>query len=182
MLVSRDRGPFVSIDQAVPLRSSDHVRFSIELNREAYAGLVWIDAHGTIEEIFPSDPEVGHRGGEPIRRLESPQQLDRGWPVVGPGGIETAVLVISDEPLPQDISSLMTFATGVPRRPVPLARYEASRLVATASSIDALAATSATRALGHQTSQVDDPVLNLLEELRKQYDIIHALSIRHDNH
>jgi len=181
MLVSRDRGPFVPIDQAAPLRSGDHVRFSVELNREAYAGLVWIDAQGAVEEIFPHDPEAGHRGSDPIRRLDSPQQLDRGWPVIGPGGIETAVLVVSDEALPQDISSAMPFSAGVLRRQVPLARYEASRLVAAVSSIDAPATASATRALGHQTSQVDDPVLNLLEELRNRYDIIHALSIRHDN-
>jgi len=180
MQVSRNRGPFVPIDQAAPLRSGDHVRFSVELNRAAYAGLVWIDGQGAIEEIFPSDPEAGHRGSEPIRRLKSPQQLDRGWPVVGPGGIETAVLVISDQPLPQDISSMMPFSAGLPRRQVPLARYEASKQLAAISTIDALAVTSGTRALAHETTRVDDPVLNLLEELRKHYDIIHALSIRHD--
>jgi len=91
------------------------------------------------------------------------------------------VLVISDEPLPPDISSWMPFSAAVPRRQVPLARYEASRLGTAASSIDAPAATSPTRALGHQTAQVDDPVLNMLEELRNQYDIIQALCIRHDN-
>jgi hypothetical protein len=88
-------------------------------------------------------------------------------------------LVISDQPLPQDISSAMQFSGGLPRRQVPLARYEASKQLA-ASTIDALAVNSGTRALGHEATRVDDPVLNLLEELRKHYDIIHALSIRHD--
>ena len=179
MQVSREQAAFRPIAEMVPLQTGDHVRFSIELNQAAYAKLIWIDAEGSPGELFPVDPENGHRGDSAVTTIESPVQLDRGWPVEGRGGMETAILLVSREPLSGIGDDLMRMTRREAESFAAVTEYQASRSAAPRQLKTENSAVIETRGLSHKSGQVDDAVLNLLETLRHRSDIVQAINVMH---
>lgn len=177
LLVSRDgQGGFRPISELAPLRNDDAVRFSIRLNQPGHVRLIWIDATGDPFELYPNDPESGHRGDNPVTVLESPIQLDRGWPVEGDVGTETALLLVSRDPLPEIPLEELRVS-----RAKPLGSRSISRFVATREAAASVVASAGqTRGVGASTRQVDDPVMQLLERMRQHTDIVEAVTIPHD--
>ena len=179
MLVSRNKGPFQQVADMLPLQTGDHIRFSVQLDQPAHVRLIWIDADGRPGELYPQDPEIGFRGGEAVRQMESPVQLDRGWPLEGIAGMETAVLLVSRTPLPDVPNETLQ----MPRRDATslgqLTRYEVSRTQSAAKSTSPQNTNGDTRSLGHKSQEVDDAILKLLEKLRQQSDAVHAISVLH---
>jgi serine/threonine protein kinase len=172
--VSPQGRAFVAVDRAVPLRLGDSVHFSVRLSRPAHVRLLWIDARGKAEELYPNDPEFGRRETEPVMEFESPLQLDRGWPLRDlVGGREIALLLVNAGPLP-DIALRPSLLASPADNERQVARFTATRTEAPARL--GLVATSM-RALGHDSQRIDDPTYQLLEELRKQCDMVRAISI-----
>ena len=87
----------------MPLRDNDWLRVKVDLNRPAYVYLVWIDSQGKAAPVYPWTP--GKWLPLPSRqtreqRVNLPSAIDEGWPIKGPAGMETLLLLARDEPLP----------------------------------------------------------------------------------
>ena len=176
--VSRDKQSFKPIKELLPLQNGDMLHFSIRLNEPAYVRLLWIDSAGEPAEVYPEDPEIGNRGNDPVVKLESPVQVDRGWPLQGKDGTETALLLVGSQPLTQ--IALEEFRTGIPvgTSGQSLARYVATQDQNPIVKPEAGVA-SGSRSLGHSTQRVDDGVLNMLERIRNRVDLTEAIAIPH---
>ncbi len=176
VLASRNNALFQPVENLAPLRTGDYLRFSIRLRQAAYVRLVWIDASGEPQELYPLDPEAGQQEDRPVRAVHSPLQLDRGWPLEGNGGIETALLLVNCEPLHHLEPD--AFRTGLPAG----ASLKTVRRFVAARTQTASAYNSAEddRSLGTTTRQVDNAVLQLLERMRQHADIVQAVTIPHD--
>ena len=172
---SRDQIYFHPVSEMAPLQTGDTVRFSLHLRQPSHVRLLWIDAAGEPTEIYPNDPEAGHRGDEPVTFVESPIELDRGWPLEGEAGIETALLLVNHDPLPdiplEDLRAKL---------PATADLSSVSRFVATRTTAASVFETDGqTRSLAKSTRQVDSAVLQLLEKVRQQVDISEAVTIPH---
>lgn len=174
VLVSRNDGAFRPVEGLAPIRNGDAVRFSIRLAEPAYARLLWIDADGQIAELFPNDPETGLRTDGPVEVIESPQQLDRGWPVLGSGGLETALLLVNRTELPKR-PDRVGMLSGESDPETEVRRYSATREADPAES----SSPAATRSLGPASQPVNDRVMQLLEMLRQDSDVVRAVTIPH---
>ena len=180
ILVSRDQKNFIPISQMVPLRSGDHVRFDIRISRPAYAKLVWIDATGSYSELFPNDPELGMLETSAVQAIQSPVALDRGWPLEGVRGIESAILLVSREGPPRLSGEDWEFEPVDQTDDSELTFFSASRSEgAIAKRQDGPAASGlfANRSLGKSTQVIHHPLLNLIEALRKDCDVVQAISV-----
>ncbi len=111
--------------------------------------------------------------------IESPVQLDRGWPVEGRSGMETAILLVSREPLSGIADDVLRMTRREAESFAAMTEYQASRSAAPGQLKTKNSIVIDTRGLGHKSGQVDDAVLNLLETLRHRSDIVQAISVMH---
>jgi Domain of unknown function (DUF4384) len=103
---------------ALPLRPGDQIRVEARLNRPAYAYLVWIDSQGVAWPVYPWTPGdwTSRPPREmPVERLALPEVADDGWPMHGPRGMETLLLLARDKPLPADVR-LDVLLAGLPKQ------------------------------------------------------------------
>jgi serine/threonine protein kinase len=102
---------------ALPLRSGDQIRLTAHVNSPAYLYIIWIDSEG---EVLPVHPWTPGRWDElrelekPARRLSLPHEVGRGWPMGGPPGMETIVLLARETPLPDHLNLLSEVTAGTP--------------------------------------------------------------------
>jgi serine/threonine protein kinase len=173
---SRDQGPLRPVDELAPLRNGDHLHFSVQLREPAFVRLIWIDSHGEPTELFPNDPEVGFRGDGRIQAFESPSDPNRGWPLLGEQGTETALLLVSRESLSEiELSELQAkFPAHGNVTSVGYFRATADRPAAIR------ARPSNQRSLGKQSTAVGwTPVLRLLDRVRSRVEVADAVTIPH---
>ena len=91
----------------MPLRPGDKIAVEAGLDRSAYCYVLWIDADGTVDPVYPWRP--GHwdtRPAEeqPVQWLRRPEALDRFFPIKeSAAGMETLVLLVREKPLPPDV-------------------------------------------------------------------------------
>ena len=156
----------LSLKDAVPLRPNDWLRIEAQLNRPAYVYLVWIDSQGRPSPVYPWTPGdwTSRRSLEsPIDRLSLPPEADEGWPVRGPGGVETLLLLAREEPLPAEFQ-LGDRLSGLPRQRAEkrlFACFDDGRLVTEAMDRQ--------RGLGlNEQSQIDDEVLKMQRLIHKR--------------
>lgn len=169
----------MSIDDraALPLKNGDRVRFDVELTEEAHVYLVWIDADGIATMIFPDDPELGDLGDKRRKSVHSPADLQKGWPVVGAGGMDTAAVLVRRTPIPQDYELLERMRLRPEydfHSPQELVSY---RLTSDDRIITA--GPAPTRGLGDKPEVIDDPILALLKKLRDDFAIIRVVRVAH---
>ena len=169
----RDGSTFRSIGEMQTLQNNDAIQFEVELKEPAYVKLLWIDAKGVAQELFPNDPEKGHRGNKAIEQFTSPVAIDSGWPLEPVGESEMALLIVSrqpilDEPLPNLNLSDTDDDIGSQ-----LISYVATRDLSPQTSKVA----DDTRGLKTKSTRSNDPILNYLEKLRKNTDAVHAVRI-----
>ena len=112
------RGIPLSSFRGLPLKAGDQVRLDVQLNRPAYLYIVWIDTEGSVYPVYPW--RNGHwldRPPEelPRQRLGLPEAVDVGWPIAGPAGTETVMLLARETPLSKD-SDLSLLLAGLPRQ------------------------------------------------------------------
>lgn len=138
-----------------------------------------MDSQGQIDPLFPWDrdfqaPPVETR---PTDGLESPPELDKGWPVEGPSGLETALLLVRGTPLPAttDLARLVGRLPPAPLRdPRELAVHGFDPGLPS-WSVDG----GRFRGLGKEAKQVDEPLMQLLERLRPHFDLVRAVRFAH---
>jgi hypothetical protein len=88
----------VAVDkQPVALVDGDAVQIRAELSQPRYLAVAWIDAVGRVSVLWPhSDAD-----NRPLPKFQQPPAANQGFPVEPPsGGVETAVLIISEKKLP----------------------------------------------------------------------------------
>lgn len=173
---SRRRGLTLTDPGARPLRGGDQIRVEAELHPPGYAYLVWIGADGKAAPVYPWRPgdwTARPSREQPVGHLALPERLDEGWPVSGPPGMQTLVLLARETPLPStaDLPSLLA---GLPRQP--------------AQSPQAIVWLDRGRLLADPTrapqffnpGEIDDPVLRaqqlLAERLEEHFPVIRAVS------
>jgi serine/threonine-protein kinase len=165
--------------EALPLRAGDHVRIEARLNRPAHVYLLWIDGQGEVSLVYPRNDDAfgGRPAGDQARDLVmSPDSLVKGLRMVGPGGLETVLLLAREKPLAPGID-LVQLIGQVPRSPL---RDEREVAVLDFERGQPLAMTRSGQNRGIDPGKVDaidDPILQLMERLRTraQFEVIQAV-------
>ena len=169
----------ISLDDpmALPLRNGDQVRLDVELSEPAHVYLFWVDASGQPMEIFPHDPELGPLEDKPRSSVQSPKRLNRGWPIEGVTGMETAIVLVRKKPHPP--IEKLTEQWSLP----PMFEFNTPREMVTyyldANSTEPSIQHSVYRGLGKNSSKIDDPVLDLMERLQDEFDLAKIVRVAH---
>jgi serine/threonine protein kinase len=117
---SARQGLFLRDDHARPLRSGDQIRIQAELNRKAYIYIVWINGDGEVTPVYPWEtatwsPNPHDKGA--VDQVSLPEDAATAWPLQGPQGMETVVLLARRTPLPATVDLKQRLAE-LPRPPV----------------------------------------------------------------
>jgi serine/threonine protein kinase len=173
----------VDDSESLPVLNGERVHLQVRLNRAAYVYLLWVTSEGKVLPLYPwKDPKLGFASPlsepAPTPVVHCPVQLDAGWPVTGVSGLETALLLARDTPLPKDIAldreigRLPACRVFSPREVVWL-EYARGRPVARRIDPDH-------RDLGLDKPQrIDDPILNVMERLRPHFGLLKAVRFAH---
>jgi hypothetical protein len=177
---SRDDGPKrglrVEDAGALPVMPGEWVHLEARLNPPVYAYLVWLDGQGQVVSLYPwGDRKFGNLPTtvSPQAVVQSPTALDEGWPMEGPAGLETVLLLVRHTPLPADAD--------LPRLigPLPPSRLrdaqEVAVLVLDAGRPEATVSRSLNRSPGAALERIDDPLLQLRERLRPYFEVTRAV-------
>jgi hypothetical protein len=160
---------------ALPVRRGEQVHLVVRLNQPAYCYLMWLDGQGHVDPLYPwaRDFRIPPAGVSPRESLDSPPELDRGWPMQGPSGLETALLLVRRTPVPAETK--LADLIGVPP-PAPL-RDELELAVRGFDPGQPTAALQrgTNRGLAKEAEQIDEPLLQLLERLRPHFELIRAV-------
>jgi hypothetical protein len=150
------------------------VHLAARLNQPAYCYLLWLDVQGHVDPLYPWDRDfrIPSAGVSPRESLDSPPALDRGWPMQGPSGLETALLLVSRTPLPAE-TRLTDLIGALPPAPV---RDEVELAVRGFDPGQPTAALlrGTNRGLAKEAEQIDEPLLQLMERLRPHFELIRA--------
>ncbi len=145
------------------------------MNQTAYVYLMWLDSQGRVSLLYPRDDgKFGSQpsGGSARETVHSPEALDYGLPMEGPGGLETVLLLARRTPLPPgtDLAGLVGPMPPSPLRPE---LVFATRGLDEGQPIESLRA-GLVRGIGEEADKLDDPLLQLMERMRTQgqFDVI----------
>jgi serine/threonine protein kinase len=90
-----------------PTRFGDQIRLTAEVDTPAYLYVLWIDAGGNVQPVYPWEEgkwEKRPAKERPIKKLSLPEDLAEYWKMqVGPAGMETLVLLARATPLPAKV-------------------------------------------------------------------------------
>jgi predicted Ser/Thr protein kinase len=169
---NNERKHGLKIDEpgALPLLPGELVHLEAKLNQPAYPYLLWLDGQGHVVVLYPrQDNKFGGSATEEHARetLHSPEAIDGGHRMKGPGGLETALLLVRNRPLPSNVD--LAAAIG-PLPPTPL-RSELEVAVWGGDEGEPVEMLSVALHRGideNQTEKIDDPLLQLMERLRTQ--------------
>jgi predicted Ser/Thr protein kinase len=169
------RGLRVEEPGALPVRLGEQVHLKVELNRPAYLYLVWLDGQGRVEPLYPWSRDFGARPAteSPRDRLDSPPELDKGWPLQGPSGLETALMLARGTPLPASIDVAALLGT-LPPSPLRNPQEVAIRGFDPGGPTRALER-GEHRGLAKEAEEIDEPLLRLMERLRPHFELIRAV-------
>src|SRR5262249_46506784 len=158
------------------------VHLEVRLNQPAFIYLLWIESHGGVKPLYPWDPAKGFQGGiaQALARseLRSPPELDGGWEVMSPTGLETAVLLVRRSPLPADVDLAALIGKLAPSRltnPHEIAWLELTPAQNAARHEKVLHRNLVTE----ESKRIDEPILNLLERLKPHFELIKAVRFAH---
>jgi hypothetical protein len=162
--------------RALPVLAGEQIHLEARLTRPAYAYLLWLDGQGQVVSLHPwhgrafdSRPSLEAA----TTALHSPAELDRGWPMTGPAGLETALLLVRQTPLPADVK-LADLIGHLPPAPFRDPQEYAVRGFDPGQPIRAINR-GAHRSLGADPERIDDPLLQVMEKLRPHFEVIRAV-------
>lgn len=182
------QGLRIGDDQAVPLRSGDQVRLAVELNRPAYAYVVWLDTQGVPAPVYPW--RLGDWQNLPATCQSAvyftlPEEPGTGWAMrTSRSGMETLLLLVRQSPLPADVS-LRELLAAIPHATVPCRpnamRFREGRPLPAELQRPPDPAHELTRdPVLDRPVAINDPLLRLQQELvsrlRPHFELIHAVS------
>ena len=104
----------------LPLKPGDLVAVQVNLDRPAYCYVVWIEANGTVDPVYPWIPgkwEERPAEEQPVRHFRQPKGPDS-WHTLegGPAGMHTLLLLVRDTPLPRDVDLRAELEGAAPQR------------------------------------------------------------------
>jgi protein kinase-like protein len=153
---------------ALPLHPGDQFRIEVQVQPAGYVYLFWIDSEGLAKPVYPWKPgEWGTRlaAEQPLTQLEMPPQKTKGYKIDGDmPGMETLLMLVRPDPLPEDDAGLRRALSGLPaQRPVQNPRsavwFANGRVVVNDPR--------RSRA-SFEVTDINDPVLRLQELLTEQ--------------
>ncbi len=166
---------------ALPVRNIDLVTLEVRFSRPAYAYLLWFPGEGgPPTPLFPWDPhpQSGFREMPKqirVTAIRSPPIDGKGWPIAGPSGLETAVVMAREEPLTdQEFHDLQAQLGTLPPTPLGPDLQECAWL-------DPISTRGTLRGLNTAESRdlVDEPVFNMLRRLKSRFPFIKAVRFAH---
>jgi hypothetical protein len=170
------RGWKIEEPGTLPVLPGEQVHLEARLNRPAYAYLLWLDGQGRVVSLYPwSDRKFGSRPVREVAHAEvhSPAALSQGWPLNGPSGLETALLLVRRTPLPPDMD-LAGLIGRLPSSPLRDPQELAVRGFDSGQPVEAIDR-GEHRGLGEVAKQIDDPLLQLLDRLRPHFELARAV-------
>jgi eukaryotic-like serine/threonine-protein kinase len=172
------RGLKIDEPGALPLLPGERVHVEAQLNQPAYVYLLWLDSQGKVTLLSPRDDgKFGSRpsDGSARERMHSPEAVDEGHRMSGPGGLETLLLLASHTPLPPG-TDLAGLIGSFPPTPLRDEREFAVRGFDEGQPVEALRI-GQHRGIGDEPDKIDDPLLQLMERLSSQrpFDLIKAV-------
>jgi hypothetical protein len=181
----RKQGRLVGEPETLPVFNGERVHLQARLNRPAYVYLLWVGSGGNVLPLYPwTQPRLGFASPRPEPVAEAtvhcPARLDEGWPMKGASGLETALLLARETPLPPEFDLRAEIGT------LPSARLSDAREVVWLESardqpsVRRRGTGAGTRDLDLGGPQpLDDPILNLMERLRPHFDLLKAVRFAH---
>jgi hypothetical protein len=172
------RGLRVDEPGALPLLPGEWAHIEARLNQPAHVYLVWLDSRGKAIQLCPrGDGKFGSRpsDGSPRQTVHSPEALDQGHKMSGPGGLETVLLLARRKPLSPGTDVAALFGP-FPRSPLRDEREFAVRGFGEGQPVEALRV-GEHRGIGDEPDRIDDPLLRVMERLKaeNQFDLIKAV-------
>jgi hypothetical protein len=172
------RGWRVDEPGTLPVLPGEQVHLEARLSRPAYAYLFWLDGKGQAVSLYPWRDRAFHsRPSTEVATtsLHSPAELDLGWPMEGPGGLETALLLVRETPLPPgtNLADLIGQVPAAPLRDlreVDLLGFDPGQPIRVRTFPQ-----GEHRSLGGTAKRVDDPLPQLMERLRPHFDGVRAV-------
>lgn len=171
--IPRRKGLSIADPQALPLQPGDAIRVEAQLDRPAYAYLLWISSTGEVDPVYPwraGDWSARPLSELPVERVSLPEVVDQAWPLSGPAGMESLVLLVRPSPLPKDVD-LPGLLSGLPPQDFQQAQsvvwFQNGKPVLEDAVPQATLATSR-RPQFFNAQRVDDPVLNTQAELYRR--------------
>ena len=162
----------------MPVRNGKQIHLELALNQPACIYLIWIDGQGVVDPLYPWDRSFQSMPAyEPAENVHSPVQGDSGWPVNGPSGLETALLLVRGTPLPPE-TDLAAMIGKVSRRYVPIRWNAVFRLDAGQPAVAVVLEQH--RGLGRDAKKIDEQLLQLMEPLRPHFEMIRAVRFAHE--
>ena len=163
---------------ALPLLAGEQVHLEAHLNQPAYSYLLWLDGQGHVSLLYPrQDHKFGSSPSDGSARetVHSPKAVDEGLKMKGPGGLETALLLVRRTPLSPTIDLAASIGL-LPPSPLRNQLEVAKRGFDEGQRTEELRVTM-NRAIDAETEKIDDRLLQLMERLRthNQFEVIKAV-------
>jgi hypothetical protein len=164
---------------ALPVRNGELIHLEAHLNQPAHAYLLLLDSQGQVDLLYPWDREKGKLPADlkPETELHSPTRLDQGWPMEGPSGLETVLLLVRREPLPENVDLKEVIG---PMKPSP---FDNPQEVAVRGFDPGQPTTFLNvgehRGFGKRPEEIDEPLLQMMERLRQHFEMIRAVRFAH---
>jgi predicted Ser/Thr protein kinase len=173
------RGLKIDEPGALPLLAGEKVHLQAQVNQPAHLYLFWLDSQGHVSLLYPRDDgKFGSRpSGDSAREtVHSPEALDEGHRMSGPGGLETVLLLARRTPLPAgtDLAGLIGPLPSSPLRDVQevaVRGFDEGQLIGALRLVQH-------RGIDEQADKIDDPLLQLMERLRTQNDFVVIKAVR----
>jgi serine/threonine protein kinase len=164
---------------ALPLLAGEQVHLEARVNQPAYPYVLWLDGQGHVSLLYPHrDQKFGGRPSGTSARVtvDCPEAVDEGFRMIGPGGLETALLLVRRTPLPPDIDLTVSIGRLPPsplRNPLEVAKRGGNE----GQPIAALQISLHRGINEAQTEKIDDPLLQLMQRLRteNQFEVVRAV-------
>jgi predicted Ser/Thr protein kinase len=183
--LTRDRG-LVQQSGVAPVRNGESVQVEARLNQPAYAYLLWLDSEGNVtplypwntgEEIIVEDLDAMPLVEKPQAVVRSPSALSKGWPMEGPRGLETVLLLARREPLPADVK-LSVLVPGL--QPAPFDNPKEVVVRGRDRGQKVPDEVSLFRRPAKKAREVDESLLKLMEKLDPHFETIRAVRFAHE--
>ena len=150
----------------LPLKPGDLFAVEAQLDRPAYCYVLWIDADGTVDPVYPWKPghwEERPADEQPVAHLRRPEASDRFAKIKeSAAGMETLVLLVRDTPLPPNVDLRTELG------PAPAQALQTLRSTVWFENGEVVKGETGRSATDWDEAKVDDPVRATLEQIRSR--------------
>jgi hypothetical protein len=183
---ARNRHVSITEPQVLPLRGGQQFQIEVRLNRPAYLYVLWLDADGQAQPLYPWQPGTWQLAGPetPAPRLLLPLRVSgqpyRPWQLDDQPGLETVILLAEPGRPRVDVPQLISEGLGraAPRAPLPSREQQRRGYWFTCRAAECLG--DGLKGINLQAATPADPVFQVHSFLRDQlglrFPLIQAVS------